>query len=86
MSPVSSPTRRPILHPSLFNILVKTFRLPEYANAIAHQSITSGSSSTLDDFDLESLGILKYFDISATEEKEHSGGTSQQASSVSDSS
>ena len=86
MSPVSPPPRLPILHPSLFNMPVKTFHLPEYANAIAHQSITSSCSLIRNDFDLKIPGVLKYFDISAREEMEYSGGSSQQTSSASDSS
>jgi len=67
----------------MFNTPLKTFQLPVYANAIAHQSLTSTSSSLMDDYELENVGVLKYLDISATEEKEHSGGTSEQASSAS---
>jgi hypothetical protein len=92
ISPVSPPLRLPILHPSLFNTPVKAFHLPEYANAMAHQSITSNSSPILEDFVLKNPGILKYVDISAIKENvqvldsELSVGTSHQASSASDSS
>jgi hypothetical protein len=92
ISPVSPPLRLPILHPSLFNTPVKAFHLPEYANAMAHQSITSNSSPILEDFVLKNPGVLKYVDISAIEENvqvhdsEFSVGTSHQASFASDSS
>ena len=92
MSPDSPPSRLPILHPSLFSTPVKTFHLPVYANAMAHQSIVNNSSPILDDFAFKNLGVLKYFDISAVEDNqhdydsEHSDGSSQQAASTSDSS
>jgi hypothetical protein len=92
ISPVSPPPRLPILHPSLFNMPMKTFHLPEYANTMGHQSITSNSSPILEDFVLKNPGVLKYVDISAIEENvqvhdsEFSVGTSHQASFASDSS
>lgn len=71
---------------------MKSFHLPVYANAMAHQSIVNNSSPILDDFAFKNLGALKYFDISAVEDNlhdhdsEHSNGSSQQAASTSDSS
>jgi hypothetical protein len=92
ISPVSPPPWLPILHPSLFSTPMKTFHLPKYANAMAHQSITSNSSPILEEFVLKNPGILKYVDISTIEENvqvhdsELSVGTSHQASFASDSS
>ena len=92
MSLVSHPPRLPILHPRLFNTPVKTFNLPVYANAMAHQSLVSNSGLVLDDYPPKNPGVLKYFDISAAEDNqhifdsEHSVETSQQTSSTSDSS
>jgi hypothetical protein len=68
LSPVSPPPRHPILHPGMFNTPVKTFHLSEYANAMAHQSLTSTSSPILKDFVLENPRVLKYVDINAVEE------------------
>jgi hypothetical protein len=68
LSPLSPPPRLPLLHPSMFNTPVKSFHLPEYANAMAHQSLTSTSSPVLKDFVLENPRVLKYVDISAVEE------------------
>jgi hypothetical protein len=92
LSPVSPLPRLPILHPSMFNTPMKTFHLPEYANAMAHQSLTSTSSPILKDFVLKNPRVLKYVDINAVEENVQvhdnplSVATSHKASSTSDSS
>lgn len=92
MSPLSPSPRLQILHPSLFSTPEKTFHLPGYANAMAHQSITSNSSSLQDDFVEENPGVEKFMDICAIEDNkigidsEHSAGSPEEATSTSDSS
>jgi hypothetical protein len=51
----------------MFNTPEKSFYMPEYANALAHHSLTSISSPVLKDHILKNPRVLKYVDISAIE-------------------